>query len=171
MSIQYDAYKNTKDVLKAVCSEHKHFLQTELQSKGAILSFVLDHSLTVTKCIWTSVQSKVPKNIFDFTIRYLNNSLSTHSNHKIWNFTQSSECSFFHLPETFLHVVAGCKSYFEEGSYTWHQNSALQILANYFRANKGASLYIDLPCFHSPPIITGHNFLPDLVLVLPDNKI
>ena len=135
MSIQYDVYKNTKDVLKAVRSEHKHRLQTQLQSQGAILSFVLDHSLTVTKSIWTSVQSKMPKNIFNFTIRYLNNSLSTRSNLTKWNFAQSSECSFCHLPETLLHVVAGCKSYLEEFRYTWRHNSALHILANYFRAS------------------------------------
>ena len=158
MSIQYDVYKNTKDVLKAVRSEHKHRLQTQLQSQGAILSFVLDHSLAVTKSIWTSVQSEMPKNIFNFTIRYLNNSYSTSNNLKKWNFAQSSECSFCHLPETLLHVVAGCKSYLEEGRYTWRHNSALQILANYFRASPGASLYVDLPCFHSPSIITGSCF-------------
>ena len=69
MNIQYDVYKNTKDVVKAVRSEHRHRLQTHLQSQGAIISFVLDDSLTVTKSIWTSVQSKMPKNIFNFTIR------------------------------------------------------------------------------------------------------
>ena len=171
MNIQYDIYKNTKDVLKAVRSEHKHRLQTQLQSHGAILSFVLDHSLTATKSIWTSVQSKMPKNIFNFTIRYLNNSLSTRSNLKKWNFAQSSECSLCHLPETLLHVVAGCKSYLEEGRYTSRHNSTLQILANYFRASPGTSLYVDLPCFHSPFIITGDKFHPDLVFVSPDNKI
>ena len=69
MSIQYDVYKNTKDVSKAARSEHKHRLQTQLQCQGTILSFVLDLSLSVTKSIWTSVQSKTPKNIFNFTIR------------------------------------------------------------------------------------------------------
>ena len=133
MNVQYDVYKNTKDILKAVRSEHKDRLQTQLQSQGAILSFVIDHSLNVTKSIWTSVQSKMPKNIFNFTIRYLNNSLSTRSNLKKWNFTQSSDCSFCHLPETLLHVVAGCKSYLEEGplylaSQTLHYKFWLTIL-------------------------------------------
>ena len=96
MNIQYDIYKNTKDVLKAVRSEHKHRLQTQLQSQGAILSFVLDHSLTATKSIWTSVQSKMPKNIFNFTIRYLNNSLSTRSNPKN---------GISHNPQNALYVI------------------------------------------------------------------
>ena len=113
----------------------------------------------------------MPKNIFKFTIRYLNNSLSSRNNFKKWNFAQPSECSFCHLPETLLHVVAGCKSYLEEGRYTWWRNSALQILANYFRASPGASLYADLPYFHSPSIIKGDNFRPDLVFILPDDRI
>ena len=75
------------------------------------------------------------------------------------------------MPKTLLHVVAGCKSYLEEGRYTWRHNSSLQILANYFRASPGASLYVDFPCFHSPSIITGDHFRPDLVFVSPDNKI
>ena len=170
MNIQYDVYKNNKDVLKAAHSEHNHRLQTQLQSQGAILSFVLDHSLTVTKSIWISVQSKMPRNIFNFTIKYLNNSLSTRNNLNKWNFAQSSECSLCHLPETLLHVVAGCNSYLEEGRYTWQHNSALQILANYFRASAGASLNFDLPSFHSPSIIKGDNFRPDLVFASPDNK-
>ena len=59
----------------------------------------------------------------------------------------------------------------QDGRYTWRHNSALQALVNYFRASPGASLYVDLPCFHSPSVITGDNFRPDLFFVSPDNKI
>ena len=55
-------------------------------------------------------------------------------------------------------------SYLEEGRYTWRHNSALQILANYFRASTGASLYVDIPDF-------GETFRPDLVLASPENNI
>ena len=58
MNIQYDVYKNTRDVLKAVRSEHMHRLQTQLQSPGAILSFVLDHSLTATKSTYCDFSSE-----------------------------------------------------------------------------------------------------------------
>ena len=63
MNIQYDVYKKNIDVLKAVRSEHKNHLQTQLKSQGAILSFVLDYSL-MTKSIRTSVQSTLPTNAF-----------------------------------------------------------------------------------------------------------
>ena len=51
MNIQYDVYKNTKDVFKTVRSGHNHRLQAQLHSQRGILSFVIAHSLTVTKSI------------------------------------------------------------------------------------------------------------------------
>ena len=49
MNIQYDIDKNFKDILKAVGSEHKDRLQTQLQSQGTILSSVIAHSLNKHK--------------------------------------------------------------------------------------------------------------------------
>ena len=78
----------------------------------------------------------MPKNTFNFTIKCLNNSISTRSKLKKLNFAQSLDCSFCHLPEALLHAVASYKSNLEEGGYIWRHNSALQILANYFRASQ-----------------------------------
>ena len=111
MNIQYDVNKNTNDISKTIRSEHEDRLQAHLQSQGAILYFIIiDHSLSMTKSLWTSVQNKMPKNIFKFN---LNNSHPTHNKMKKFNFIQSSDCSFCHT-KTFLHVVAGCKSYLKE---------------------------------------------------------
>ena len=44
-------------------------------------------------------------------------------------------------------------------------------MANYFRANSGLSIYVDLLYFHSPSIITGDIFRPDLILDMTDKKI
>ena len=38
------------------------------------------------------------------------------------------------------------------------------ILASYFLLNSGLFIRVDLPCFHSPSIITGDTFNPDLIL-------
>ena len=165
-----DILYNNKDILKTIRSEHKNRLETHLQSQGATLSFIIDHSLHVTKSICTSVRSKMPRNIFNFIIGYLNHSFSTSDNMKKWNFTQSSDCSFCHLPET-LHVVAGYSLFLEEGHSTWRHNFALLALANFFRAHSGSSLHVDLPCFYSPPIMTGDTFRPDLILVTADQQI
>ena len=74
-NIQYDLYRNTKEVLKAVRTEHTRRLQHELTLQGAILSFLIDNSLKMANSIWSDVQSNMPRNIFNFTVRYLNNSL------------------------------------------------------------------------------------------------
>ena len=129
-NIQYDIYQNTKQVLKVVQQEHTDKLSNQLISQGFIISFLLNHSLKALNSLWSSTQSKLPKNIFNFTIRYLNNTLATRNNLQKWNLSQSSDCSFCLKSETLLHVVAGCKTYLEEGRYTWRHNSALHFIAS-----------------------------------------
>ena len=58
--------------------------------------------------IWSDVQSNMPRNIFNFTVRYLNNSLATRKNLARWNLSQISDCSFCFHPESLLHVVNLC---------------------------------------------------------------
>ena len=93
-------------------------LTNQLISQGFIISFLLNHSLKALNSLWSSTQSKLPKNIFNFTIRYLNNTLATRNNLQKWNISQSSDCSFCLISETLLYAAAGCKTYLEEGRYT-----------------------------------------------------
>ena len=129
-NIQYDKYKNTKQVLKAIRTEHTERLQHQLTSQGYILSFLLDNSLNIANSVWYTVQGSMPRNIFNFTVRYLNNSLAARVNLARWNLRQTSYCSFCFRPESLLHVVAGCKTYLDEGRFTWRHNSALQFISN-----------------------------------------
>ena len=115
------------------------------------------------------MQSNLPTNIFNFTIKYLNNTLPTRKNLSLWNLSQSSDCEFCLRPETLLHVVAGCKVYLEHGRYTWRHNSALNFLATSLKAIEGSSLFADIPGFSSPSIITGDNLRPDLLLRTKEN--
>ena len=48
MNLQYDSYKNTKHVLKMVRHEHTGKLQSQLQSQGFIITFLLNHRT----CCW-----------------------------------------------------------------------------------------------------------------------
>ena len=79
-NVQYDLYRNTKEVLKAVQTEHSKRLQQELTLQGAILSALIDNSLKVANSIWSDVRSNMPCNIFNFTVQYLSNSLATCKN-------------------------------------------------------------------------------------------
>ena len=80
MNLQYDIYRNTKDVLKAVKSDNRERLAHQLLSQGAIISFLLDNSLKKLNGLWSVVQSNLPTNILNFTIKYLNNTLPTRKN-------------------------------------------------------------------------------------------
>ena len=155
-------------VLKAVRTKHTKRLQHELTSQGAILSFLIDNSLKMTNSIWSDVQNNIPRNIFNFTVRYLNNSLATRRNLARWNLKQTFDCSFSFHPESLLHDVEGCKTYLDEGRFTWRHNSALKFIANSFQSIVGSTLYVDLPGFLSPCIITGDTFRPDILLVSKD---
>ena len=68
------------------------------------------------------------------------------------------------MPESLLHIVAGCQFYLQQGRYTWRLYSALQLIATNFQSVTNVTLYADLPGFLSPSVITGDNLRPDLLL-------
>ena len=108
MNLQYDIYRNTKEVLKAIKMDNKDLLHN-FPSQGAIISFLLEHSFPKLNTIWSATQSNLPINIFNFTIKYLSNTLPTRKNLFRWSLSQTSDCQFWFLLEILLHVVAGCK--------------------------------------------------------------
>ena len=142
--------------MKAVRSDNIQRIQHELSSQGAILSAVFKNSLPRLTSTWSSVQGNLPKNIFNFTVRYMNNTLATRKNLLLWKLSQ----------ESLLHVVAGCKIYLEEGRYSWRHNSVLNFAV--LQSVKVGTLFVDLPSFPSLSIITGDTLLPDLLLETAD---
>ena len=110
---QYDQYTSTKEVIKSFREIHVDKLENRLKCQGLFLSSISKCSLPQVNSIWPTCQSKLPKNIFNFTIRYINNSLPTRKNLQNWGLSSSSECSFCLKPESLLHVVAGCSSYLD----------------------------------------------------------
>ena len=117
-NIQYDMYKNTKDVLKAFRNDNEQRLQNHLILQGSFFSIVIKNSTSSFNSLWSSAQSRIPKNIFNFTIRYINNSLPTRKNMVRWGLSSSADCSFCSSPESLLHVISGCKEYLNEGRFT-----------------------------------------------------
>ena len=94
MNVQYDSYNGTKYALKIVRQEHTSKLKVQLPCQGIIIYSLLDHSLTTLHSLWSSVQAKLPKNIFNFTVRYLNNSPANRTNLHKWKLSPSPYCSF-----------------------------------------------------------------------------
>ena len=73
--------------------------------------------------------------------------------------------------ETLQYIVFSCKSYLDDGRYTWRHNSVLSYLAKSMSSIKNATLYADLPSFSSPSLITGDSLRSDLVLVLNNTTV
>ena len=147
---------------------HTDKLRSNLTSQGFLITFLLNHSLKTVNSLWSSAQSKLPKNIFNFTVRYLNNTLATRKNLKLWNLSQTSDCSFCFQPESLLHVVAGCRSYVSEGRFTWRHDSALNFLASTFQYLNQCTFYVDLPQYLSPSLVTGDDLRPDMLISTPN---
>ena len=76
-NIQYDQYRNTKQVLKSIQSHHHHRITNDLTSQGLVISSILKFASQSTTTLWSIVHQKMPKNIFNFTLKYLNNTLAT----------------------------------------------------------------------------------------------
>ena len=165
-NIQYDIYKDTKDVLKAIRNENEDRLQNHLISQGSFFRNIIDNSTSTFNCLWSSAQSKLPQNIFNFTVRYINNALPTRKNLLKWGLSSTSDCSSCLQPETLLHVVAGCKTYLDEGRYTWRHDSVLNFLPSTLSAIQNSTLYVDLSGFMNPSAVTGDSFRPDLLLTI-----
>ena len=156
-------------MLKDFRSEHEDKLQNQLTCQGSFFSSVTKFSLSHLSKVWSTAQSKLPKNIYNFTIRYINNSFPTRKNLSRWGLSSSSECSFCLGPESLLHVVAGCQCYLDR--FTWRHNSILNFLANTLQTVNGSALYADVPGFKSPSIITGDTYRPDLLLSLSNGSL
>ena len=69
-----------------------------------------------------------------------------------------------------MHVISGCKEYLNEGRFTWRHDSVLNFIASSLTCVKGSKLYVDLPGFITPSVITGDELRPDLLLTI-ENKL
>ena len=103
---------------------------------------------------------------FNFTIRYINNTLPTRKNLSKWGLSSTSDCTFCSSPKTLLHIVAGCETYLNEGRFTWRHDSVLNFLASTLTAVQNSRLYVDIPGFVNPSVLTGDNLRPDLLLAI-----
>ena len=152
-NIQYDVYSTTKEVLKSFNSQQQIQLQNHLLVQGSFFSNVIKFSLEKLNSLWSKSQSNLPKNIYNFTIRYINNSLPTRRNLTKWGIVSNSDCSLCLKPETLLHVVAGCQSYLPR--FTWRHDFVLNFIAKTLQPVSNSDLFVDLPGFKSPSVISS----------------
>ena len=168
-NIQYDVYTTTKEVIKAFRSNQENKLQDKLSTQGSFFNSISKFALSQLTKLWSAAQSSLPKNIFNFSIRYINNSLPTRQNLLRWNLSPTSDCSKCLQAETLLHVVSGCNSYLDR--FTWRHDSVLNFLAHTLLPVRDTKFFADLPGFNSPSIVTGDEYRPDMLLTTSDNTL
>ena len=142
-NIKYDSFQSTREVLTQT-RQSKTEKITGLKSQSEIVTSVWQKALVSTRNKWFSVQMVLPKNIFNFTVRYFNNTLATKSNMQKWGKALTKICDYCPEVQTLNHVVAACKSALREGRYTWQHNSILLNLSLIIKS-KVKHLYVDLP--------------------------
>ena len=75
--------------------------------------------------IWSKPISKLPKNIYNFSIHCVNNSLLIATNMHKWGKAASPLCLYCNKNQTLGHVVAGCETSFREKRCNYHHDSIL----------------------------------------------
>ena len=153
-----------KSVVKSIRNDTTNKIKENLTTQGLVIRHIWDSILASTKTAWISVQKCLQKNIYNFTIRYLNNTLPNMSNMFTWGHSENKACPLCHHNQTLGHVVAGCKSSLDQGRYTWRHDSVLSYIANTL-SRFSKNVYADIPSFASPCVVTGDHERPDIVLV------
>ena len=169
INVQYDQYNLTKDAIKPFQEMQEDKLQNRLSCQGSFFSSILKFSLAKINIIWPTSQSKLPENIFNFSVRYINNSLPARKNLHKWGISSSPECSFCLHPETLPHVVADCSSYLDR--FTRRHDSILNFIANNLQSDHIQKIFADLPSFSNPSIITSDIYRADLLILTKDNTL
>ncbi|CAH3149868.1 unnamed protein product [Porites evermanni] len=110
--------------------------------------------------------------MYNFTIRYINNTLTTRKNMARWGLSQSPDCSFCLNPESLPHVVAGCQQYLDR--FTRRYDSILNFIAKSLQPVINVLRYWvppNAPLVNSflimnPSIITGESYRSDILFLI-----
>ena len=126
-NMQYSSYKSCKDIRDSKINK----ILTNLSSQSLIVKSLWNESFNENIEHWYTSFQNLPKNIYKFSTRYINNTLPTLKNMTMWKKTSTGLCKFCLNSQTLQHVVSGCKVYLHEGRYNWRHDSILKNLVTY----------------------------------------
>ena len=127
---------------------------------------------------WKSYIYGINKGAMKFIINSSINTLPTASNLKQWGKRTSNKCHFCDGVETTQHILNGCKTFLDEGRYTWRHDNILHYLYAILKDEdiEDIEVYADLPNKQAPgggtipPDIVVTAERPDLVIVNKSTK-
>ena len=104
--------------------------------------------------------------IYNFTNRYMNNTLATLKNMVLWGKATIDTCfACKGNSQSLLHVVSGCKVHLQQGRYTWRHNSILATLLSSIDCLRDLKAFADIPGYPCPTVFTGTLKRPDIIIV------
>ena len=77
-NLQYDQIKFTKEVITQYRKNKEDRITTVLTTQSLVIKSIWEHGMKSAAEIWSRSVSKLPKKIYNFSIRYINNPLQMH---------------------------------------------------------------------------------------------
>lgn len=168
-NLKIDTFTSTQEIIKEVRNDNVEKI-TKLSSQSLVVKSIWNFTMKTTTSIWQKVLQTLPRNIYSFTLRYLNNTLANGTNMLKWGRATSSLCPACTNPQTLGHVMGGCKVHLKEKRYNYRHDSILLNITKVLDTCDSINLYSDLPTYKNPCIVTGANYRPD-ILFLKDKKL
>ena len=150
VNIQYDQFNSTRDALKHIRSSDVSCIMEKLTTQSLVVKPMWEFVDGRFINQWSNVISHLPRNIFNFTICYLNNTLANGANAIKWGITNGSTCISCDQQQTLGHVIGGCETVLLESRYN-------SILLNIYKTIKsqGLQAFVDIEGSPNPSVITG----------------
>ena len=123
INIQYDQFNSTRDALKHIRSSGVSCIMEKLTTQSLVVKYIWEFVDGRFINQWSNVISHLPRNIFNFTIRYLSSTLANDPNAIKWGITNSSTCTFCDQQQTLGRGIGGCKTALLESRYNWRHDS------------------------------------------------
>ena len=79
-NLQYDQFNSTREVIKNIRAGKEQRIGNELTVEALVVNSIWKHSDKASSVLWSKVITQLPKNIYNFRIRYVNNALANKTN-------------------------------------------------------------------------------------------
>ena len=144
-NLQYDQFKSTKEVINQYrkCKEER--LTNVLTTLILVIKSIWERGMKSSAVAWSKSITKLPKNIYNFSIRYTNNTLANATNMHKWGKVVSPLCLHCNKIQILSHVIGGCKIALREKRYNFRHNSKLLNLGKILEPVKSIDFYIQEP--------------------------
>ena len=83
-NLQYDQFNSTRQVIKNIRAGKEQRIGNELTTQALVVNSIWKHSNKASSVLSSKVITQLPKNIYNFCIQYVNNTLANNTNLHKW---------------------------------------------------------------------------------------